>query len=180
MVFYFIFLLRDNARTLFHVNKYLRVLCTELEVFVHNQRPWNSTSLRQTRKFYLFFELNICQTTTFFQSTFITVCDSQEAAKNTLSEYGPYLVSQVVKVSRFHWLFYLCQKVNGLPKVNRGHRKQLDEYQRFCEAGPKKSEDYLRTHGNYRKSPEVFVFVFTELNHVFSAFGAECMIFRQA
>lgn len=33
---------------------------------------------------------------TFF-STFITVCDSQEAAKNTLSEYGPYLVSQVVK-----------------------------------------------------------------------------------
>lgn len=116
----------------------------------------------------------------FFQSTFITVCDSQEAAKNTLSEYGPYLVSQVVKVSRFHWLFYLCQKVNGLPKVNRGHRKQLDEYQRFCEAGPKKSEDYLRTHGNYRKSPEVFVFVFTELNHVFSAFGAECMIFRQA
>jgi len=33
---------------------------------------------------------------TFF-STFITACDSQEAAKNTLSEYGPYLVSQVVK-----------------------------------------------------------------------------------
>ena len=24
------------------------------------------------------------------------------------------------------------------------------------------------------------LFVFTELNHVFSAFGAECMIFRQA
>jgi len=33
-----------------------------------------------------------------FFSTFITVCESQEAAKKTLSEYGTYLVSQVIKV----------------------------------------------------------------------------------
>ncbi|KAL9951487.1 hypothetical protein ACROYT_G044156 [Oculina patagonica] len=33
---------------------------------------------------------------TFF-STFITACESQETAKNTLSEYGSYLVSQVIK-----------------------------------------------------------------------------------
>ena len=50
---------------------------------------------------------------------------------------------------------------------SEGHRKQLDEYQRFSEVDPKKSEDDLKTQENYRKSPEVFVFVFTDLNHVF-------------
>lgn len=32
-----------------------------------------------------------------FFSTFITVCENQETPRTTLSEYGPYLVSQVVK-----------------------------------------------------------------------------------